>query len=48
MMVDADIVGTNEQTTPQTRHWLVNTVRLQGGEGASAPYSINYTDSTAV
>jgi hypothetical protein len=44
MMVDADIVGTNAQTTPLTRHWLVNTVMLQG----NGPFSINYTGSTAV
>ena len=47
-MVDADKVGTNEATTPQTRHWLVNGVRLQGGEDGGAPYSLNYTGSTSV
>ncbi|KDQ18117.1 hypothetical protein BOTBODRAFT_52916 [Botryobasidium botryosum FD-172 SS1] len=29
-MVDADIVGTNEATTNQTRHWLVNGVSTSG------------------
>ncbi|KAI9636046.1 phosphatidylethanolamine-binding protein [Dioszegia hungarica] len=43
-MVDADIVGTNAQTTPLTRHWLVNNVMLQG----SGSYSINYTGSVGV
>jgi hypothetical protein len=48
MMVDADVVGTNEATTNQTRHWLVNGVKLQAGEGGAAPYSLNYTGSVSV
>ncbi|GFZ43739.1 hypothetical protein JCM24511_01459 [Saitozyma sp. JCM 24511] len=44
MMVDANPVGTDESTTAQTRHWLVNSVTLEG----SAPYSVNYTGSTAI
>jgi hypothetical protein len=44
MMVDANPVGSDESTTAQTRHWLVNSVTLEG----SAPYTVNYTGSTAI
>lgn len=44
MLVDANTVGEDQNTTAQTRHWLVNTVGLSG----SAPYGINYTNSRAV
>ena len=44
MMVDANPVGTDESSTEQTRHWLVNGASL----GDSAPYAVNYTGSTPV
>ncbi len=44
MMVDANQVGTDQNQTAQTRHWLVNTVGLSG----SGPYGINYSGSKAV
>ena len=47
-MVDADTVGTDESTTPQTRHWLVNGVKLQAGAGGGSPYTINYEGATSV
>lgn len=31
VMVDANVVGTNESVEPQTRHWLVNGVTLKNG-----------------
>jgi hypothetical protein len=45
-MVDADIVGTDEATMAQTRHWLVNgaSVEMTG----EAPYAFNYTGATSV
>lgn len=46
-MADADIVGTNEQTTPQTRHWLVNGVGISDA-GDAGPYPLNFTGSTAI
>jgi len=47
IMADADIVGTNSATTPQTRHWLVNSVGISnaGGQGS---YPLNFTGSTAI
>lgn len=44
-MVDADIVGTDESTTEQTRHWLVNSASLSTD---SAPYAVNWTGSTSM
>ena len=44
MMVDANPVGTDESSTEQTRHWLVNGATL----GGAAPYAVNYTGSTSV
>lgn len=45
-MADADVPGTDLTNTPQTRHWLVNTVSVQAdGEG---PYPLNFTGSTAM
>ncbi|RXK37307.1 hypothetical protein M231_05449 [Tremella mesenterica] len=47
MMVDADIVGTDEGATGQTRHWLVNNAKLvQGDSGYSVGYdgAISITD----
>ncbi|AAW46410.1 nucleus protein, putative [Cryptococcus deneoformans JEC21] len=45
VMVDADIVGTDESTTEQTRHWLVNSASLSTD---SAPYAVNWTGSTSI
>lgn len=44
-MVDADIVGTDESTTEQTRHWLVNSASLST---EAAPYAVNWTGSTSM
>ncbi|OWZ29514.1 nuclear protein [Cryptococcus neoformans] len=45
VMVDADIVGTDESTTEQTRHWLVNSASLST---EAAPYAVNWTGSTSI
>ncbi|XAO26361.1 hypothetical protein I312_105198 [Cryptococcus bacillisporus CA1280] len=45
VMVDADIVGTDESTTQQTRHWLVNSASLSTD---AAPYAVNWTGSTSI
>ena len=46
IMADADVPGTDLANTPQTRHWLVNTVSLASeGDG---PYPLNFTGSTAM
>lgn len=39
-LVDADVVGTDDVANNVTRHWLVNNVKLSGGE---APYALDYT-----
>nr|ODN98933.1 hypothetical protein L204_02901 [Cryptococcus depauperatus CBS 7855] len=46
IMVDADIVGTDESKTPQTRHWLVNSATFSAG--STAPYAVNWTGSTSI
>ncbi|KAK8845323.1 hypothetical protein IAR55_006036 [Kwoniella newhampshirensis] len=46
LMVDANPVGTDEATTEQTRHWLVNSVSI--ATASAAPYAVNYTGSTAI
>ncbi|WVQ81025.1 hypothetical protein IAT38_003132 [Cryptococcus sp. DSM 104549] len=46
IMVDADVVGTDESTTQQTRHWLVNSASL--ATGSDAPYAVNWTGSTSI
>jgi len=46
MLVDANVVGTNESNTPQTRHWLVNSATLDmQSEGG---WALNFTGSTAI
>ncbi|OXG45106.1 nuclear protein [Cryptococcus neoformans] len=45
VMVDADIVGTDESTTEQTRHWLVNSASLST---EAASYAVNWTGSTSI
>ncbi len=44
MMVDADVVGTDELAVNQTRHWLVNGVTL----GGSPPYAVDYNGATTM
>jgi len=44
MMVDADVVGTDE-TVGQTRHWLVNDVSVSG---SGEPLSFNLDNATAI
>ncbi|WVQ76513.1 hypothetical protein IAR50_006183 [Cryptococcus sp. DSM 104548] len=46
VMVDADIVGTDESTTNQTRHWLVNSAGL--ASGSSGSQAVNWTGSTSI
>ncbi|ODN75734.1 hypothetical protein L202_05749 [Cryptococcus amylolentus CBS 6039] len=46
VMVDADIVGTDESTTNQTRHWLVNSAGLESGSSGSR--AVNWTGSTSI
>ncbi|WWC67018.1 uncharacterized protein I206_100925 [Kwoniella pini CBS 10737] len=45
LMADANAVGTDQNTTEQTRHWLVNGVSLSGD---AAPYTVNYTGATTI
>ena len=45
MMVDADIVGTDESSTNQTRHWLVNGAKLTEGDSG---WSVTWDGSTSV
>ncbi|ORY31975.1 phosphatidylethanolamine-binding protein [Naematelia encephala] len=45
-LADANPVGTDESTTLQTRHWLVNSASLTIGD--SAPYAINYANATSI
>ncbi|WVW81588.1 hypothetical protein I302_103583 [Kwoniella bestiolae CBS 10118] len=45
LMADANAVGTDQKTTEQTRHWLVNGVSVSGD---SAPYALNYTGATTI
>ncbi|OCF59860.1 hypothetical protein L486_02533 [Kwoniella mangroviensis CBS 10435] len=45
LMADANAVGTDQNVTEQTRHWLVNSVGISGD---SAPYALNYTGATTI
>ncbi|WWC57920.1 uncharacterized protein I303_100455 [Kwoniella dejecticola CBS 10117] len=45
LMADANAVGTDQNVTEQTRHWLVNGVSLSGD---TAPYTVNYTGATTI
>jgi hypothetical protein len=46
IMVDANPVGTDESTTAQTRHWLVNGASFD--TTGDAPYAVNLTGSTSM
>ncbi|ODO01793.1 nuclear protein [Cryptococcus wingfieldii CBS 7118] len=46
VMVDADIVGTDESSTQQTRHWLVNSAGIESGSSGSQ--AVNWTGSTSI
>ncbi|WRT63442.1 uncharacterized protein IL334_000347 [Kwoniella shivajii] len=46
LMADANAVGTDQNVTEQTRHWLVNGVSLS--QGSQAPYAVNYTGATTI
>jgi hypothetical protein len=51
VMVDAGIVGTNETTNEQTRHWLVNNVTLTGNSTNSTllpTLNVSTADGVAV
>ncbi|WWC85612.1 uncharacterized protein L201_000476 [Kwoniella dendrophila CBS 6074] len=45
LMADANAVGTDQNTTEQTRHWLVNGVSLSG---SGSSYAVNYTGATTI
>ena len=45
ILADADIVGTDESTMPQTRHWLVNGAML---DSTQTPYLLDYNQSTSM
>ena len=43
MMIDADVPGTNGNTTPLTRHWLVNSASLST---TNTPWALGYNTAT--
>ncbi|ORX34585.1 phosphatidylethanolamine-binding protein [Kockovaella imperatae] len=45
ILADANVVGTDESTEAQTRHWLVNGASL---DTSSAPWTVTYTNATSI